>query len=67
MFPYNDSSLDPVELGASIFVVANKNLWRATEEFNLTRKDFDDDSAATGLWDGEELIFTVSHLFLCLS
>ncbi|KAH8079076.1 FAD/NAD(P)-binding domain-containing protein [Cristinia sonorae] len=50
-----------MELGASIFVRANKNLWRATEEFNLTRTGFtgDDDGDETGIWDGEKFVFTM--------
>jgi hypothetical protein len=35
-------------------------LWRATDEFNLTRRDFKDDDYETGIWDGEKFIFTVS-------
>ncbi|TFY73089.1 hypothetical protein EWM64_g10923, partial [Hericium alpestre] len=56
--PYDDLSYEPVELGASIFVKINKNLWRATEEFNLSRYDFEHDEGKTGFWDGEEFIFT---------
>ncbi|KII86384.1 hypothetical protein PLICRDRAFT_164925 [Plicaturopsis crispa FD-325 SS-3] len=59
VYPYNDSSLEPVELGASIFVTANKNIWRATDEFNLSRVDFEDSDATTGVWDGERLLLTI--------
>lgn len=60
--PHDDSSLQPMELGASIFVRANKNLWRATDEFNLTRVDFEDADVQddeTGIWDGEEFVLRV--------
>ncbi|KAF9270773.1 hypothetical protein L218DRAFT_889560 [Marasmius fiardii PR-910] len=57
--PYDDPSLPPVELGASIFVKANKNLWRATEVFNLTLKSFKDEDGDTGIWDGEKILLTM--------
>lgn len=60
----------PIELGASIFVEINRNMWRASDEFNLTRYGFtnreDDDEGELGFWDGEKFIITVgfiSHLF----
>lgn len=59
VYPYNDSSLPELELGASIFVEANKNLWRASDEFNLTRRDFHSENYETGVWDGEELLLSV--------
>ncbi|KAG6837890.1 hypothetical protein H0H93_013043 [Arthromyces matolae] len=58
VYPYDNSSLPPLELGASIFVSANKNLWRASDEFNLTRQSFGKVAEQTGIWDGEELLFT---------
>jgi len=61
VYPYGNTSLPPLELGASIFVSANKNLWRASDEFNLTRSDFETGST-TGIWDGEQFIFTVGVL-----
>lgn len=66
VYPYNDTSLDPIELGASIFVQANKNMWRATQEFNLSRYNFDDEDGAVGFWDGEQFVFTVTQ-FMSLS
>ncbi|EPQ61030.1 FAD/NAD P-binding domain-containing protein [Gloeophyllum trabeum ATCC 11539] len=59
VYPYNNTKLPPVELGASIFVQANKNLWRASQEFNLTRYNFDDDNDETGIWDGEKFVLTI--------
>jgi hypothetical protein len=64
VYPYSNSSLPPLELGASIFVPANKNLWRAAEEFNLTREDNVDDDV--GIWDGDKLLVSVSIITLSL-
>lgn len=60
VYPYNDTTLPPVELGGSIFVKANKNMWRASEEFNLTRRNFDDPNSTMGVWDGSSMLFSVS-------
>ncbi|RDB28429.1 Farnesylcysteine lyase [Hypsizygus marmoreus] len=57
VYPYGNTSLPPLELGGSIFVAANKNLWRASDEFNLTRREFDA-GAQTGVWDGHKLVFS---------
>lgn len=57
--PYDDPSLEPVELGASIFVKVNKNLWRATEEFGLEKTGFEDEDGVMGVWNGEEFLLTV--------
>lgn len=63
MYPYGDDTLEPVELGASIFVKVNKNLWRAVDEFGLERaKWLDDDDDMTGFWDGQEFVITVRSL-----
>lgn len=61
MQPYNDSRLAPIELGASIFVKANKNLWRASQEFGLNLTDFsgEDGDGSLGIWDGKEFLLTV--------
>jgi prenylcysteine oxidase/farnesylcysteine lyase len=48
-----------VELGASIFVDVNKNLQRATREFDLPRYGFEDQDGALGIWDGEQFLYTV--------
>ncbi|KAH8835831.1 Prenylcysteine lyase-domain-containing protein [Flagelloscypha sp. PMI_526] len=64
VYPYNDSdTFAPVEIGASIFVAANKNLWRASEEFNLTRRDFskEKEDYEVGVWDGENILLTVGN------
>lgn len=60
VYPHNDPELVPMELGASIFVDANKNLCRATKEFGLNRTDFEDTDGReddTGIWDGETFVF----------
>ena len=59
VYPFGDRSLREVELGASIFVKANKNMWRATDEFNLTRRDFKEEDYETTVWDGETFLFRV--------
>lgn len=62
VYPYENTSLPVAELGASIFVKANKNLWRATDEFNLTRLDFAKDETLnddTGIWDGEKFVYII--------
>ncbi|EEB87774.1 hypothetical protein MPER_14739, partial [Moniliophthora perniciosa FA553] len=53
---YDKASYIGGQLGASIFVKANKNLWRATETFNLTLNNFEDEDNHMGIWDGEKLI-----------
>ena len=63
VYPYGNESLTPVEIGAFIFVKANKNLWRATEEFNLTRRDFKDLNYEIGIWDGEAIVISVCAEF----
>lgn len=59
---YNNP-LEPVELGASIFVQVNKNLVDAVDEFglSLTKDDEaepDDAPQVLGIWNGEEFVFT---------
>ncbi|KAI9057361.1 hypothetical protein FKP32DRAFT_1746212 [Trametes sanguinea] len=59
--PYEDESLEPAELGASIFIKNNKNLWRAVDEFGLERVGFDEGVDDTmGIWDGKEFVLTTS-------
>lgn len=55
--------LEPVELGASIFVQVNRNLVNAVNQFSLsTRGDNgahpDDPPQILGIWNGKEFIFT---------
>ncbi|KZT06641.1 FAD/NAD(P)-binding domain-containing protein [Laetiporus sulphureus 93-53] len=58
VYPYDNKELQPVELGASIFVEDNKNLWRAIEEFDLEKIDFGKDDSVMGLWDGSQILLT---------
>ncbi|KAJ7071486.1 Prenylcysteine lyase-domain-containing protein [Mycena amicta] len=59
VYPYDNESFPAVELGASIFIPANRNMWRAVDEFNLTRRDFRDEQGV-GIWNGEQLLFTAT-------
>ncbi|KZT42779.1 hypothetical protein SISSUDRAFT_846389 [Sistotremastrum suecicum HHB10207 ss-3] len=56
VYPYGDTTYEPVELGASIFVKVNKNLMRASREFNLSLFDFEDENEVSGVWDGEKFV-----------
>ena len=60
--PYDNTEYEPIELGASIFVKANKNLLRATREFNLSVYGFEDEVGALGIWDGKQFLHTVRDL-----
>lgn len=67
VYPYDDPTYAPIELGASIFVNANKNLMRASKEFNLSFRDFGNEFGNTGIWDGSKfvlLVSIISHLDL---
>ncbi|KAH9914155.1 FAD/NAD(P)-binding domain-containing protein [Epithele typhae] len=56
--PYDDESAMPHELGASIFVKINKNIWRAVDEFGLERVNFEDEDDVMGLWNGQEFVLS---------
>ncbi|KAI0005435.1 FAD/NAD-P-binding domain-containing protein [Russula compacta] len=58
VYPYNNTAYEPVELGASIFVKANKNLRRAVDEFNLSLYGFNDEDGGMTIWDGERILYT---------
>ena len=60
-----DDPLEPVELGASIFVEVNHNIVSAVERFNLSTvnyggNDLDGLPTALGIWNGERLVFLQS-------
>jgi prenylcysteine oxidase/farnesylcysteine lyase len=61
-----DEDQVPVELGASIFVDANRNLVKAAKLFNLTLQpgmgggELETDSLI-GIWDGKEFVYTESR------
>ncbi|THV06108.1 FAD/NAD(P)-binding domain-containing protein [Dendrothele bispora CBS 962.96] len=60
VYPHDDPSLPPVELGASIYVQSNKNMVKAAEAFNLSTKSFTDEEGSFGIWDGEQVIVQAS-------
>lgn len=56
----DDERWGTIELGASIFVEANKNLMKATEVFGLNRTDKETQETSRprlGIWDGNEFLF----------
>ncbi|WEW60513.1 prenylcysteine lyase [Emydomyces testavorans] len=58
---FNDPN-QPIELGASIFVSANKNLLKAAKKFGLSVKDANHDvpresTHSLGVWDGHKFVF----------
>lgn len=59
VYPYGNKSLHWVELGASVFVDANRNMMRAAKEFNLNLTKFVDDGDDTGIWDGSKFVLEV--------
>ncbi len=52
--PYEDLTLPPIELGASIFVSVNRILMRAVSHFNLTLTPWSSSTSEDeiGIWDG---------------
>ncbi|KAK0713201.1 Prenylcysteine lyase-domain-containing protein [Lasiosphaeria miniovina] len=63
--PFDDPS-QRVELGASIFIEKNLILYGALKDFDLKKRDPDEDSDPTlGIWDGDSFVFTIneSHSF----
>lgn len=54
-----DDPLQPVELGASIFVEVNEILKNATETFGLRPRESESEvSEFLGIWNGESFVFT---------
>lgn len=64
VYPHDSRDYLPVELGASIFVQANKNLIRASKEFNLTLEPFDNDDGLVGVWDGQQFLVKVRPIYV---
>jgi prenylcysteine oxidase / farnesylcysteine lyase len=53
-----DNLLEPVELGASIFVQINEILYNATEKFHLPLKDLNkEEPGDLGVWDGDKFVY----------
>jgi prenylcysteine oxidase/farnesylcysteine lyase len=59
VYPYDNTSFPPVELGGSIFVDANKNLVRAAQEFGLEVRTLLEDGEQLGVWDGSQFLIIV--------
>ncbi|KZT67749.1 FAD/NAD(P)-binding domain-containing protein [Daedalea quercina L-15889] len=57
--PYDNPEIKPIELGASIFVEVNKNMWRAVHEFGFERASYKDAGTVMGVWDGSQFVLTV--------
>ncbi|GAP85082.1 putative prenylcysteine oxidase [Rosellinia necatrix] len=54
-----DDPVEPIELGASIFVDVNYILSNATRDFGLTAKDpGSDEGGLLGIWDGDAFTYT---------
>ena len=62
MQPYDMPELEPVELGGSVFVEVNKNLWRAVDEFGFELIPFENASDVVGIWDGQGFVVTVRDM-----
>ncbi|KAJ6264606.1 hypothetical protein Dda_0755 [Drechslerella dactyloides] len=62
VYAYDDPA-EPVELGASIFVKVNKNLYDAAKLFELPISDYDSGSAdgadQIGVWDGRQFVLII--------
>lgn len=69
MHPYNDPRLEVVEIGGSVFIEDNKNLWRASSEFGLNLTEFTDSDSTfgstLGIWDGKEFVLRVCGRASC--
>jgi len=61
--PLLPAGIAPIELGASIFVSANRNMARAAKLFGLKTTesgiglDDDDSSIGTSIWDGQQFVY----------
>jgi hypothetical protein len=59
VYPYDDLTYPPIEVGASIFVSVNRILMRAVEHFGLNLIPWKDDEGddRMGIWDGSAFLF----------
>ena len=64
MYPYDNSTFQPIEVGAASFVSTNKNLVRAMKAFELTATT-PNSTRTAGIWDGTEFVWTVSDRDTC--
>ncbi|GMK54379.1 hypothetical protein CspeluHIS016_0109650 [Cutaneotrichosporon spelunceum] len=60
VYPHGDTNLRPVELGASIFVDANRNLVKAAKLFGLDIVDPEFGDTGVAVWDGTQFLFATS-------
>lgn len=65
VYPFDNDTYPAIELGASIFVEANKNLWKAVKHFNLTLQDMhggddEEDQGGMSIFDGQNFVYTES-------
>ncbi|GAA6004134.1 uncharacterized protein JCM10292_005899 [Rhodotorula paludigena] len=58
-----EDDVDPVEMGASIFVAANKNLQKARRNFGLEYEPYGGEEGNTAIWDGEQWVFEETNGF----
>ncbi|KAG8693460.1 hypothetical protein FRC11_002883, partial [Ceratobasidium sp. 423] len=61
VYPYNDTTYAPIELGASIFTKGNRNLARAASEFGFELVSFDSVVPGTGVWDGTKFVWRTTN------
>jgi prenylcysteine oxidase / farnesylcysteine lyase len=60
VYPYGNTSLQRVELGAMIFVEVNRNMMRAAKEFNLHLIGLANEADnEMGIWDGNQFVLMV--------
>ncbi|KAI5479707.1 prenylcysteine oxidase [Pseudohyphozyma bogoriensis] len=56
----NEDEDEPVELGASIFVGANRNLMKAARVFGLDLSPHGGEDGTMSIWDGEKFVYVES-------
>jgi hypothetical protein len=58
VYPYEDLTLPPIEVGASIFVSVNRILMRAVSQFNLSMTPWSSSTSEDeiGIWDGSSFL-----------
>ncbi|GAK66192.1 FAD/NAD(P)-binding domain-containing protein [Moesziomyces antarcticus] len=57
VYPHDDDTHDPIELGASIFADVNLNLRRAVKHFALETGAHMGMDGQMGIWDGQQFLF----------
>lgn len=54
--PFNDTALDAIEIGASIFASSNRNMHRAVKEFGLRTDEGGMLKGSVAIWDGSKFV-----------